>query len=73
MESQEKYIVTTEKDAVRIREFTNIADSLKSSIYYFPVGIKFLNNNKEEFDNLIVEYVRKNKRNNRVSEVCRDN
>ncbi len=73
LKSQEKYIVTTEKDAVRIREFTNIADSLKSSFYYFPVGIKFLNNDKEKFDNLIVEYVRKNTRNNRVFEVCRDN
>ena len=73
LQSQEKYIITTEKDAVRIREFTNIADSLKSSLYYFPVGIKFLNNDKNEFDNLIVEYVRKNKRNNRISEVRRDN
>jgi hypothetical protein len=26
-----------------------------------------LNDDKEEFDNLIIDYVRKNKRNNRIS------
>ena len=62
-----KYVITTEKDAVRLREFTNIAEPSKSSFYYIPVGIDFLNDDKDEFDNLIVDYVRKNKRNNRVS------
>lgn len=68
MVSSEKFIITTEKDAVRLREFTNIAENLRSSAYYIPLGIKFLNNDKDEFDNLIFEYVRKNKRNNRISE-----
>jgi len=67
LSAQVKYLITTEKDAVRLREFTNIAENLRSSAYYIPVGIKFLNNDKEEFDNLIVDYVRKNKRNNRIS------
>jgi tetraacyldisaccharide 4'-kinase len=62
-----KYIITTEKDAVRLREFTNIAELIRSSFYYVPVGIHFLNDDKDEFDNMIVDYVRKNKRNNRVS------
>jgi tetraacyldisaccharide 4'-kinase len=66
--SVRKSIITTEKDAVRLREFTNIADNIKSSFYYIPIGIEFLNDDKEEFDNLIIEYVRKNKRNNRISE-----
>jgi len=62
------FVFTTEKDAVRLRGFTNIAEPLRSLFYYIPVGVNFLNNDKEEFDNLIVNYVRKNKRNNRVSE-----
>jgi tetraacyldisaccharide 4'-kinase len=66
--STDKFIITTEKDAVRLREFTNIAEIIRASAYYVPVEIKFLNNDKDEFDNLIFEYVRKNKRNNRVSE-----
>jgi tetraacyldisaccharide 4'-kinase len=69
LKSQSKYLITTEKDAVRLREFTNIAESIKSAFYYIPVGIHFLNDDKDEFDNIIVNYVRKNKRNNRVSEI----
>ena len=64
-----KYVFTTEKDAVRLQEFTNIAEPFRSSFYYIPIGIFFLNDDKDEFDNLIVDYVRKNKRNNRISEV----
>jgi tetraacyldisaccharide 4'-kinase len=67
LSSQEKFIITTEKDAVRLREFTNIAELIRSSTYCIPLGIKFLNEDKDEFDNLIIEYVRKNKRNNRIS------
>jgi tetraacyldisaccharide 4'-kinase len=63
-----KWIITTEKDAVRLREFSNFAESIRKMFYYIPVGINFLNNDKDEFDNLILEYVRKNKRNNRISE-----
>jgi tetraacyldisaccharide 4'-kinase len=63
-----KYLVTTEKDAVRLREFTNIAEPLKPAFFYIPVEIFFLNEDKENFDNLLVDYVRKNKRNNRISE-----
>lgn len=64
LRSPEKFIITTEKDAVRLREFTNIAEQIRSSTWYIPVGVKFLNDDKAEFDNLIFEYVRKNKRDN---------
>ena len=67
LKSARKYIITTEKDAVRLREFNNFAESLRLSFYYIPIGIEFLNDDKDEFDNLIVDYVRKNKRNNRIS------
>jgi tetraacyldisaccharide 4'-kinase len=62
-----KFIITTEKDAIRIRDFSNIAENIKSSFWYFPLEVFFLNDDKKEFDNLIVDYVRKNKRNNRIS------
>lgn len=67
LNSPEKYLLTTEKDAVRLREFTNFAESIRAFFYFVPVGIDFLNNDREEFDNIIIDYVRKNKRNNRVS------
>jgi tetraacyldisaccharide 4'-kinase len=68
LKSPVKYLITTEKDAVRLREFTNIAEPVRSAFFYIPVEIFFLNEDKENFDNLIIDYVRKNKRNNRLSE-----
>jgi len=56
-----KFIFTSEKDAVRLREFTNIAEPFRSAFYYVPIGIEFLNDDREEFDNLILDYVRTNK------------
>lgn len=67
LNSQDKYLLTTEKDAVRLREFANFAEPIKTFFYFIPVGINFLNDDREEFDNIIIDYVRKNKRNNRVS------
>ena len=67
LQSENRYLFTTEKDAARLREFTNIAEPVKSVFFYIPIGIHFLNEDKDEFDNLIIEYVRKNHRNNRVS------
>jgi tetraacyldisaccharide 4'-kinase len=71
LKTERKYVITTEKDGVRFREFSNIAESLKSSFHYIPIGISFLNDDQNEFDNLIIDYVRKNKRNNRISQVKR--
>ena len=59
-----RYVFTTEKDAVRLSDFGNIEEPFRSSFFNIPVEIKFINNRKEEFDNLIIDYVRKNKRNN---------
>ncbi len=73
LKSTGKYIITTEKDAVRLQEITNIAEPIKSVFYYIPVGIYFLNDDKEEFDNLIIDYVRKNSRNNSIPERKRNN
>jgi len=72
LRSVRKYLFTTEKDAIRLREFANIAEPVRSAFFYIPVEIYFLNEDKDEFDNLIINYVRKNHRNNRVSEIKRD-
>ena len=64
LKSEIKQVITTEKDAVRLMEFTNIAEPLRSSLYYIPISVEFLNDDQDEFNNLILKYVRKNKRNN---------
>jgi len=60
LKSHEKILITTEKDAVRLKEFTNIEDSLKKSFYSIPVKVHFLQEGDYEFENLILDYVRKN-------------
>ena len=67
LRSTPKYIMTTEKDAVRLREFAEIDEKVKSVLFYIPVGINFLNDDKDEFDNLILGYVRKNKQHSGIS------
>ncbi len=58
-----KYIVTTEKDAMRFKEFTKFTQEFKKAFFYVPAGIEFLNDGRVAFNNLITDYVRKNKRN----------
>ena len=65
--SSSRFIITTEKDAVRLREFTKMNENIKSALFYIPVGITFLNDDKAEFDKLIIEYVRKSKHNIGIS------
>jgi tetraacyldisaccharide 4'-kinase len=66
LKSKERLVITTEKDAVRLRELSNIEDPLRSVFCYLPVRVSFINDYKTEFDNLIFEYVRKDLRNNRI-------
>lgn len=67
-----KYLITTEKDAIRIRELPDLPEDIKQAFFYIPVRIEFLNDDKAQFDNKIIEYVRKNKRNYRFSDKQRD-
>lgn len=67
LRSGTKFIITTEKDAVRLMEFTGIDEPLRSAMFYIPIGIVFQNDDKEEFDNMIIDHVRKNKRHSRIS------
>lgn len=63
MEGEEKFLFTTEKDAVRLRKFTNIESPIRERMYYAPVGISILNEDRENLNNHIRNYVRDNKRN----------
>jgi tetraacyldisaccharide 4'-kinase len=60
LKSQEKILITTEKDSVRLKEFANIEDPLKKAFYSIPMVVNFLQEGNHEFENLILDYVRKN-------------
>jgi tetraacyldisaccharide 4'-kinase len=62
-----RFIITTEKDAVRLGEYNDIEEPVRSAMFYVQVGVTFLNEDKEEFDKLIIDYVGKNRQNNRIS------
>ena len=57
--SAKKLILTTEKDAVKLKPFENNFENV--NIYFAPINIKI--REKEEFEKQIEEYVRTNKRN----------
>jgi tetraacyldisaccharide 4'-kinase len=56
MNSKNKIILTTEKDAVRLSKFKNELSDLP--VYVFPMMHKFLFDEGEEFNNQIVSFVR---------------
>ena len=54
-------LITTEKDAVKLKEL-DIPQQVRSCMYAVRIGIRFLNNDKEEFDKIVKSYVENNKR-----------
>ncbi len=66
--SGQKLIIVTEKDAVRLRSNKFIPEELKSNIYYIPIEVELICNDeeKQQFNNQIISYVRNNKRYNKL-------
>ena len=60
IKNSDKIILTTEKDAVRLRDNIFIKDELKKIIFYLPIQTDFLFNSTETFNNQILNHVRKN-------------
>ena len=59
----EKIIVTTEKDATRLEQLEGLSGEVKQNLYVLPIKVKFMINQEEEFNDKIIDYVRKNSRN----------
>jgi tetraacyldisaccharide 4'-kinase len=60
---ENRLIITTEKDMVRIRDIKNVPDIIRKNLYYIPLTISFLNDGGKDFDRKIMNYVRENKSN----------
>lgn len=58
-----KCIVVTEKDAARLVDNKHIPSDLLPFIYVLPIRVCFLQDKEKEFNQLIISYVDKNKRN----------
>ena len=57
-------ILTTEKDAMRLQGL-DPGESVKKALYYIPIRVEFTDKQQqEEFNKIILNYVRSNQRNN---------
>lgn len=56
----DKAIITTEKDAARLRGIDSLDEDLKKGLFYIPIEVKFLDNQEKNFNKQIISYARKN-------------
>ena len=63
IDSGKKIIVTTEKDSTRIKDMETLPEEFKKILFYLPVEVKFLDNERKEFNQKILNYVGENKSN----------
>jgi len=61
LDGAEKILITTEKDAMRLQKYSDLPEILKNSMFYIPISVKFLNDEGDIFNNLIISYVKNNK------------
>ena len=66
--ASKRMIITTEKDAARLKDHPLMTEELKSHCYVLPIKIEFLNKSESIFDKKIQDYVRKNTRNSILSQ-----
>ncbi len=59
----EGYVITTEKDSMRLAALDSIPEPLQSRFLYIPIEVRFLNSGNNQFNKQIVAYVKANKRN----------
>lgn len=54
-----RLIITTEKDAVRLKETDGLYEIVKKSIYELPIKVSFMLEQEDNFNDKIISYVRK--------------
>jgi tetraacyldisaccharide 4'-kinase len=65
IKNDKKIILTTEKDAIKLREIDQVDDILVQNMFFIPIEVSFIDN-ENEFNNQIFDYVKKNHRNYKV-------
>ena len=63
LKGSNRLIVTTEKDATRIVQNPEVPAIIKENIHVMPIDIEILNEEKEMFNKIILDYVTENSRN----------
>jgi tetraacyldisaccharide 4'-kinase len=60
-ENSVRAIITTEKDAMRLQQFTDLDEEIKSLMYYIPIEVRFLNDEAKSIISTILNYLKNNK------------
>ena len=68
-----RIIITTEKDAVRLRDTEGLYETVKESMYELPIKVSFMLEQQDNFNEKIISYVRKNSRNSILAKRKDDN
>lgn len=68
-----RIIITTEKDAVRLRETEGLYEKVKANMYELPIKVSFMLDQQDNFNEKIISYVRKNSRNSILAKRKDDN
>ena len=68
-----KIIITTEKDASRLEHCTELSEEVKRNLYVLPIRIKFMLHQEEEFNQKIINYVRRNSKDSILAKRKDDN
>jgi len=55
-------IITTEKDAARLVDHPAVTEALRKRIYYLPTEVFFLQKQEEKFDQMLLDYVNRDRR-----------
>lgn len=55
-------IITTEKDASRIIGLQGLSQDVKDALYALPISVRIMLDKEEKFNDIIIEYVKKNSR-----------
>ena len=63
---QKPFILTTEKDAMRLQNNNSLSDEIKSRLFFVPVKITFLESDGKSFNKKIVGYVKDNRSNRKL-------
>ena len=64
-----KLVITTEKDATRLKNVEGLSEEVRRQLYVLPIHITLMLEQEEAFNKNIIEYVRKNSRNSILAQV----
>lgn len=62
-----RLIITTEKDAARLRNHSAMSQAVKKSLFILPIKIGILQDKQDLFNQTIIDYVNENKRDSGIS------